>query len=115
MMFLLRSAFWLSIVYAHMPFDVAQVAQAVGATQSNVAASASIAVRSACAQNTVACRAILSGAALATPSPSAARSSETETRAPGRATVRGARPSTNSLNAADLASPWRGRRAKASV
>jgi hypothetical protein len=115
MMFLVRSAFWLSIVYAHMPFDGAQVARAVGATQSNVAAGAATAVGSACAQNSASCGAILSVAARAALSPTTERPSQTTVPARGRASARSARPSANSLGAADQAPPWRGRQAKASV
>lgn len=115
MMFLVRSAFWLSIVYAHMPFDGAQVARAVGATQSNVTAGAAKAVGSACAQNSASCRAILSVATHAALSPTAERPSQTDVRARGRASARSARPSANSLGAADQTPPWRGRQTKASV
>jgi hypothetical protein len=115
MMFLVRSAFWLSIVYAHMPFDGAQVARAVGAPQSNVASDAATALGSACAQNSASCRAILSVAARAALSPAAERPSEAGVRARGRATARSARPSANSLGAADQTPPWRGRQAKVSV
>jgi hypothetical protein len=113
MTFLLRSAFWLSIVYAHMPFDGGEAVRAVGQTQSAIVASAAGAARDKCAQNGASCRAIFGAAAgillpagpdrpLDAPAP--------PPRAAGKA--KAARPSANSLSAADLASPWRGRPAR---
>ncbi|MGA2794360.1 MAG: hypothetical protein ABSE69_12665 [Roseiarcus sp.] len=105
MMFLVRSTFWLGIVVSNMPLDVADRAQGA------VAASAAGAVKAACAQESASCRAILAaaGAGLAS---SPERSPDG--RGAPRAGVMGKarRPSANSLGAADLETPWRGRPAK---
>jgi hypothetical protein len=112
MMFFVRSAFWLSIVYAHMPFDGGQVVRAADEAQGAIVASAVAAAKAKCAQDPASCRAIVSAAAGAMLSTNSPHSSivQAQTRSPGP--VKAARPSANSLSAADLATPWRGRRTK---
>lgn len=92
MMFLVRSTFWLGIVVSHMPLDHADLAGAA---------------KAACAREAASCRAILAAAetGLATRPGQAL-----EER--GLAAGKARRPSANSLNAADMATPWRGRLAK---
>jgi hypothetical protein len=111
-MFLARSAFWLSLVYAHMPLDGGEISRAVDDTRSAVIANAATAARAKCAEDAASCRAILSAAAGAMLSPAVARSADDPTRPRAGAPAKGARPSANSLSAADLAAPWRGRPAK---
>jgi hypothetical protein len=113
MMFLVRSAFWLSIVYAHMPFDSDEALRAVEQTRSVAMASAAHAAKDKCAQDAVSCRAILSAAAGLILAPDA-EASKGPAPAAQRADARGKalRPSANSLSANDLAAPWRGRPVK---
>jgi hypothetical protein len=112
MMFLLRSAFWLSIVYAHMPFDDGQFVRVAEETKGAVVASAVSAAKDKCAQDPVSCRAILSAAAGAALSPGLERLSRTQPGTRGLAAAKSARPSADSLSAADLVAPWRGRQTK---
>ena|SRR5260370_31868431 len=107
MMFLLRSAFWLSIVYAHMPWDGGEALSAVNETKSAVIASAASAVADKCAENAAACRAIAGVVAGAVVAPAASSPAQ---RVPAKA--KSLRPSANSLTASDLAPAWRGRPAK---
>jgi len=96
MMFLVRSTFWLGIVVSNMPLDHPDLAGAA---------------KAACAQERASCRAILAAAAAGL----AARpdqSPEERVAPPAAATGKLVRPSANSLNASDLAAPWRGRQAK---
>jgi len=107
MMFLLRSAFWLSIVYAHMPWDGGDALTAVNEAKGAVIASAANAVADKCADNAAACRAIagaVASAALAPATPTPA------VHAPAK--TKGARSSANSLTANDLAPAWRGKPSK---
>jgi hypothetical protein len=108
MMFLARSAFWLSLVYAHMPLDGGEVGRAVDDTRDAVVASAATAARAKCAEDAASCRAILNAAAGAVLSPAVVRPADAPVR-PRVTTAKGARPSANSLSDADLATPWRGR------
>ncbi len=96
MMFLVRSTFWLGIVVSNMPLDHADLASAA---------------RAACAQQNASCRAILA-AAEAGLAARPDRSLEERGARLATATDKARRPSANSLNAADLATPWRGRPAK---
>jgi hypothetical protein len=112
MMFLVRSAFWLSLVYAHMPFDDGQVARVAEEAKGVAVATAANAVKAKCDHEAVSCRAILSAAAGAILSPAVAPSAGEPPKARGAATPKASRPSANSLSAADLAAPWRDRRAK---
>jgi hypothetical protein len=113
MMFLARSAFWLSIVYAHIPWDGGEALRAVNDTESAVVASAASVVRDKCAEDPATCRAIVSAAAGVILAPGAERAPATAPRPTPRAEAKakGAR-SANSLTAADLAPPWRGRPVK---
>src|ERR1700677_2578802 len=121
MMFLARSAFWLSLVYAHMPLDGGEVIRAVDDTRSAVVAGAATAVRAKCVDDPAACRAILNAAAGAVLAPAGERLASAPIPA-RRIPAKGAKPfsnkpsankpSANSLSAADLATPWRGRPAK---
>jgi hypothetical protein len=106
-MFLARSAFWLSLVYAHMPLDGGEIVRAVDDTRSAVIANAATTARAKCTEDAASCRAILSAAAGAMLSPAAE-----PTRPRASTPAKGARPSANSLSAADLAAPWRGRPTK---
>jgi hypothetical protein len=112
MMFLVRSAFWLSIVYAHMPLDGGQVIRGADEAPGAVVAGATALVKSKCAQDAASCRAILKAAAGALLAPVNERSPGAQPRTHGAETAKGARPSSNSLSADDLAAPWRGRQAK---
>jgi len=112
MMFLVRSAFWLSIVYAHMPLDGGQVARVADEAQGAIVASTVAVVKTKCAQDAVSCRAVVSAAAGAVLSPGGERTPNLQIRTGGAGAVKGVRPSANSLSAADLATPWRGRQAK---
>lgn len=112
MMFLVRSAFWLGIVVWNMPLDRGEAPRGVDHTQGVVLASAVDAVKAKCAQEGASCRAILAAAAGAGLAPRVERSRNAPgaPRASGMGKAR--RPSANSLDAADLATPWRGRPAK---
>jgi hypothetical protein len=112
MMFLARSAFWLSLVYAHMPLDGGEVSRAVDDTRNAVVATAATAARAKCAEDAASCRAILGAAAGAMLSPAVVRPATEPVRPRAGAPAKGARPSANSLSAADLATPWRGRPVK---
>ena len=96
MMFLVRSTFWLGIVVSNMPLDHADLAGAA---------------RAACARQTASCRAILA-AAEAGLAARPGRSPDQRGATPAMAATKDGRPSANSLNAADMAPPWRGRPAK---
>ena len=110
-MFLARSAFWLSLVYAHMPLDGSEVARAVDDTRSAVVAGAATAVKAKCVDDPASCRAILNAAAGAVLAPAVKRPAAAPI--PSRRILpKSARPSANSLSAADLTTPWRGRPAK---
>ena len=111
MMFLARSAFWLSLVYAHMPLDSGEVVRAVDDTRSAVVVSAVSAVKAKCADDPAPCQAIVGAAAGAVLAPAGEHPATAPSRARGVA-AKSAKPSANSLSAADLAAPWRGRPAK---
>jgi hypothetical protein len=112
MMFLVRSAFWLSIVVAHMPLDGSEALRAVDETKGAIVAGAVNAAKAKCAQESVSCQAFVAAAGtILTPSvprPSNARAGTTHQSVKTRT----GRPSVDSLSAADLATPWRGRAAK---
>jgi hypothetical protein len=113
MMFLVRSAFWLGIVYSSMPFDRDEALRAVGQTQDAIVAGAVATARTECLQNIASCRAILTAAG-GTPLATSPERPAALLGGAARTTGKGenSQPSANSLNAADLATPWRGRRAK---
>ena len=118
MMFLVRSAFWLSLVYAHMPLDGGETLRVVDQTRSAVIASATNAVRDKCAADAASCRAILSAAAGIALAPGVERAANTlnapsaARRAGGQGQAKSLRPSASSLTAGDLTAPWRGKPAK---
>jgi hypothetical protein len=108
MMFLIRSAFWLGLVFSWMPFDGAEVLRAIDQTQGAIVAGAVAAARAKCVTDMASCRAIVtaaSGAALAT---NAERSPALRGAGKRAATLKSA----DTLSAADLATPWRGRQTK---
>jgi hypothetical protein len=111
MMFLVRSTFWLSIVVSNMPLDHGQAVRAVDQTQGAVVASAANVVKAKCAQESASCRTILTAAGVAlAPNVERSRNVRGGPRAGGMGKAR--QPSANSLDAADLATPWRGRPSK---
>jgi hypothetical protein len=125
-MFLLRSAFWLSLVFAGMPGERGEILRAFSEAKTSLAAHAQAAAKAACAGSAAACGAILLAAdrAVATPNlesfaPRSAaaigsgvkRAASIEAKSPAMISAK-ARPSANSLTASDLAPPWRGRRVK---
>jgi hypothetical protein len=113
MMFLVRSAFWLSIVVAHMPLDGGEALRAIDQTKSAVVASAMSAAKTKCAQEGVLCQALVTAASGALLAPGATHPADARVGvANARAKARTLRPSVDSLSAADLATPWRGRAAK---
>jgi hypothetical protein len=114
MMFLVRSAFWLSIVVAHMPLDSGEALRAVAETKGAIVASAVSAGKAKCAQESVSCQALVAAAAGDILTPNVARPSNARVgaRMAPVAKAKGVRPSVNSLSAADLATPWRSRAAK---
>jgi len=109
MMFLLRSAFWLSIVYAHMPLDDGEVKRALDETRGAAVAGVAGAAAAKCAEDRAACRALVGAATAIVFDPGAARFGA-PSRAAGKA--KADRPSANSLSSDDLAPPWRGPRPK---
>lgn len=96
MMFLVRSTFWLGIVVSNMPLGHADLAGAA---------------RAACAQQAASCRAILA-AAEAGLGVRPDRWLEERGATPVVGSGKTQRPSANSLNDSDLATPWRGRPAR---
>jgi hypothetical protein len=106
MMFLVRSAFWLGIVYSAMPMG-GEAMRAADQAQSAVAASAVATARQKCMADLVACRALVSAAGGALTGAGGERSASARDSAP-RAKGASA-PSTDTLSASDLATPWRGR------
>jgi hypothetical protein len=125
-MFLLRSAFWLSLVFAGLPGERGEILRALGEAGTSLAAHAQAAAEAGCAGSAVACGAALLAADRAVaaldlqsfaPKSAAAIGSEvkkaasTETKSPAMGNGK-AHASANSLTAADLAPPWRGRKAK---
>jgi hypothetical protein len=99
MMFLLRSAFCLALVVSWMPDPDGEVARTWRKAESTV--SAGVAAGAACAEAGALCRTALSAAGDAKPSAAAVP----------RRPPKSAR-SADSLTAADLTPPWRGRRVK---
>jgi hypothetical protein len=112
MMFLVRSAFWLSLVYAHMPFDDGQVVRIADEAKSAAVATAAGAAKASCEHEAASCRAVVNAAAGAILASSSERASSAQPKARATAAPKALRPSANSLTAADLETPWRGRRAK---
>jgi hypothetical protein len=111
MMFLVRSTFWLGIVVSNMPLDSAEAPRRAELLQGAAAASVVGAVKAACLQDSASCRAILAAAG-AGPAASSRRADDGRGGPRAGAMGKARRPSANSLDAADLATPWRGRPAK---
>lgn len=120
MMFLLRSAFWLTLVFSWMPPERAEIQRALSEAQTSLAAHAEAAAKIGCAGSAVACGAVLaiasrSGAVdldRALPLRILSKDSNKLDVTPSDARDPAPRRSANSLTAADLAAPWRGRKAK---
>ncbi len=106
MMFLVRSTFWFGIVLWHMPLDHGQALRVVEQTQGAIVANAVDEIKGKCAQEPASCGAILATAAGVALAPSVPR------RAPRAAGIAARQKSANSLDAADLTTPWRGRSSK---
>jgi hypothetical protein len=125
-MFFLRAAFWLSLVLAGLPGERGDILRALGEAGTSLAAHAEAAAEAGCAGSAVACGAVLLAAERPVAAPdvqsfapksAAAIGSEVKKAASMEAkspAIRNGKPhpSANSLTAADLAPPWRGRKAK---
>ena len=113
-MFLLRSAFWLCLVFSWMPLERTEMARVLSDAKTSLADHAEAAAKAGCAGSALACGAVLLAAdrALAP----AAATPATESATAGKKAKAGAkaswRPSVNSLTASDRAPLWRGRQAK---
>jgi hypothetical protein len=88
MLFLVRSAFWLGMVYSAMPFDAGEQGRELTRLRAALAAS--------CPAQPPACAALSMAATHPAPGGDAAK----------------LRPSADSLTAADLTPPWRGKSAQ---
>jgi hypothetical protein len=119
MMFLLRSAFWLSLVFSWMPLERTEIARTLSKAQT-MAAHEEAAAKIGCSGSAVACGAVLLTAAkadVAAPAKSApedppvknVKLSNAKATAPAGL---GAPRSASSLTSADLAPRWRGHKAK---
>lgn len=109
MMFFVRSAFWLGVVYSSMPLDRGDALRTISQTQEAIVSSAVAAARAQCVQDMTSCQAILAATSTTATALHAERppTSSAAPRAPGKGA--NMKPSANSLSAADLATPWRGR------
>jgi hypothetical protein len=121
MMFLLRSAFWLCLVFSWMPLERSEIARVLADAKINLDSHLAAAAEAGCADSAVACGAVLlaadralAPATPAAPEPSAAAPTKTAPEAPAKSAQKrtASRPSANSLTASDLAPAWRGRKAK---
>ena len=130
MTFLLRSAFWLGLVFSWLPGERTEMARILSDAKTSFAAHAQAAAKAGCAGSAVACGAVLLAAnqALAPTAPEDAAAERAPAEIPSEiknpkalpaknaaAKKVGPRPSANSLTAADFAPPWRGRNAKPGV
>ena len=107
MLFLVRSAFWLGMVYSAMPFDNSEQSRELARLRAALAATAATAggaALAACADQSAACRALRSAMPESPRGSGAAISAQIKEK-PTRA-------SPNTLTQADLAPPWRGKPAK---
>jgi hypothetical protein len=102
MMFIVRSVFWLSLVFSRMPFDSDAALRAVDSTQGAVAAA-----RAKCVTDMASCRAIVAAASNIVLATNGERPPAPRGAGKGRAA-----PAADTLSAADLAAPWRGRPTK---
>lgn len=113
MMFLVRSAFWLGVVYSSMPWDRGEALRAADQVQATVVAGAVAAAKAKCVADIASCRAIVGAAGAVVAAANA------EPTAPlrglalrGTLKAQSAQPSTDTLTPTDLATPWRGRPVK---
>jgi hypothetical protein len=97
MMFIVRSAFWLSLVFSWMPFDRGQAVQGAVAT-----------ARASCVADMASCRAIVAAAGNVLLTANAERAPAQH----GVAKPKAAPPLADTLTAADRVTPWRGRPAR---
>jgi hypothetical protein len=104
MLFFIRSAFWLGIVYSAMPFDNIDQTRELARLRAELAAAAGNAAAAACPGQSVSFRAL--ALAMQGQSSGAATGVSAEPKA------RAARKSADSLTPADLMAPWRGALAK---
>ena len=115
-MFLVRSAFWLGLVFSAMPFERNEIARAIDQAQGGLAAEAVATAKEECANKVAACDAL--GALLIKASQTDAPSAQDRAAlerliaADDGAGNKAPRPSANSLTAQDRAAPWRGHRTK---
>jgi hypothetical protein len=107
MMFIVRSVFWLSLVFSRMPFDSDAALRAVDSTQGAVVAGAVAAARAKCVTDMASCRAIVAAASNIVLATNGERPPAPRGAGKGRAA-----PAADTLSAADLAAPWRGRPTK---
>ena len=104
MLFLVRSAFWLGMVYSAMPFDNSEQARELARLRASLAASVG-APTSACASANLTCALKMAG-------PAARLAGATAIPLNLREKLAGV--SVNSLTRADLGPAWRGKPAKPS-
>jgi precorrin-4 methylase len=102
MLFFIRSAFCLGIVYSAMPFDNNEQMRELARLRSELAVVAGTAAIAACANQSVSC------GALTAPDQNRA----TTTRIAADPKAKAPRRSADSLTQADLTAPWRGKLAK---
>jgi hypothetical protein len=114
-MFLVRSAFWLTLVFSAMPFERSEIARAVDRAPDRLSADAVLTAKAECAGRAAACDALVAPliAASRTAGLATATSSAPLRVAAARDGAKEAvRPSSNSLTSEDRSAPWRGRKAK---
>jgi hypothetical protein len=121
MMFWLRSAFWLSLVFSWMPLERSEIARSLNNAQT-LAAHEEAAAKIGCNGSAIACGAVSLAVAkvdaMATKSPpddppaKNLKFSKIKAAAPVDS---GAHPSASSLTEADLAPHWRGHKPKRGV
>jgi hypothetical protein len=124
MMFWLRSAFCLSLVFSWMPLERSEMARALNDAQVSVAAHEEAAAKIGCGDSALACGAVLLAASRAgaaaglerpTPRDSSIKDLKASSERSAVAKITDPRPSANTLTAADLGPRWRGRKAKSGV
>jgi hypothetical protein len=119
MMFWLRSAFCLSLVFSWMPLERSEIARTLDKAQT-MAAHEAAAAKIGCGGAAVTCGAVLLAAAkvdVAAPAKASLEDRPAKNVKPFNAKTTapanpGARPSASSLTEADLAPRWRGHKAK---
>jgi hypothetical protein len=122
MMFLLRSAFWLCLVFSWMPLERSEITRVLADAKTSLATHLAAAAEAGCADSAVACGAVvlaadraLAAAGSAAPDQLAAVPAKPAPDASAKNQPRrtaAQRPSANSLTASDLTPAWRGRKAK---